>query len=67
MAVATILYDVTKAALDSLVAGEIECVGGAGPQHSDIEAPQGPKDALGPHNPLECSVHATVLSLWVRL
>lgn len=67
MAVAAVLYDVTKAAFDSLVAGEIERVCGAGPQYSDIESSQGPKEALSPHNPLQRSVHAAVLSIWVRL
>ncbi len=65
--VASVLYDVTKAALDLLVAGKIECVCGTSPQHSDIEAPQGPKQALCLYNPLQCTVHTAVLSIWVRL
>lgn len=67
MTVASVLYDITKAVFDSLVTCKIERVGRAGPQHSDIETPQWAKETLCLHDPLQGTVHAPVLSIWIWL
>lgn len=67
VAVPPVLDDVAEGALDPLVAGEVQGVGRAGPQHRDVEAPEGPQDAFGANDSLQGLVNASVLGLRVRL
>lgn len=67
VAVASAADDVTQGALDALVAGEVERVGGSGPHHGDVEAPQRPEDPFCLDDPLQGLVHALVLSVRLRL
>lgn len=67
VAVAAALNHISEAAFDVLVAREVECVRRPRPQHCDVEAPEGPQDALSRHDLFQSSVHAAVLSLRVWL
>lgn len=51
VAVSSILNDLAECTLDMFVAGKVEGVGRAGPQHCDVEAPQGSEETLRPDDP----------------
>lgn len=65
--VSAVLNDITEAALNALVARKVQRVGWPRPQHCDVEASEGPQEALGGHNLFQSPVHAAVLSLRVWL
>ena len=67
VAVAPVLDDVAQLAFHPLVAGEVQGVSRAGTHHGDVEAPEGPEEALRPDDPPQGLVHTAVLGLGVRL
>lgn len=67
VAVAAILNGVAEAVLDALVARKVKRVSRTCPQYSNLEASEGPQEALGRHDLFQSPVHAAVLSLRVWL
>lgn len=65
VAVSSILNYFAECALDPFVAGKVESVGRASPQHGDVEAPQGSEETLCLDDPSQGLVYAAVLSLRV--
>lgn len=67
MAVSSLLENIAERLFHFLVAGKVQGVGRASPQHGDINATERSQEPFSQHHLLESFVHAPVLGFGVRL